>query len=124
MKPTKTLVRYIWLYDWENKYHITNLFFGECSTFGQFGIAFVIIGLIIFIPFIGCDNNGKVIGAIGFILACIGGIICLIDAIRRVIVGKKEAKRMIEEASFEIDFKKDDLRYLVSIYGLSFKEQE
>lgn len=102
MKPTKTLLCYVWLFDNESPDCITYCIFSEPSDFGVLGNALFIGGLFL----CGCfsvSDDLKIVSAVLFILAIIGLIIIVIDAINRVRAGKARAKSRIENATFEIN---------------------
>lgn len=108
MKPTKTLLRYVWLFDNESPDCITYCLFGEPSDFGILGNALFIGGLFLSVCF-GAADDLKIVSAVLFILAIVGLIIIIIDAINRVRAGKARAKSRIENATFEINVEEDKI---------------
>ena len=108
MKPTKTLLRYVWLFDNESPDCITYCLFGEPSDFGILGNALFIGGLFLSVC-VGAADDLKIVSAVLFILAIVGLIIIIIDAINRVRAGKARAKSRIENATFEINVEEDKI---------------
>lgn len=105
MKVTKTLIRYAWLYNFSsNENNAFNCFFGENTFIGKFGLALVFIGSFMLMSAVGVgycyEMKSRYAG--GTIVLALGALFCLINAIKRMRVGRKKTIKMIEEATFEI----------------------
>lgn len=98
MKVTKVLVIYLLF----GCYLLQASIIGECSFFGKIGIALVIIGSLLIMGSIGEGFSWETKGryAVSFSIFAVGILLCIIDAIRRLICNIKTIKKEYEEVSF------------------------